>query len=204
MTIALPFDPVFDSQRLFRELLQTMARPGEIREHRQRLGELPAGISQGQMLVALTLMNHDSPFWMGDEDAEAAECVRFQTGAPRVGRDAADFYFPRVSALLDLLPELPTGDPAYPETGPTLVVRVDGLENGYTGSDALVLTGPGIDGKRQVRIPGLPAKLWELRAGANGEFPTGIDFIFCADLDEGARFMSLPRTTFAHLNLNPS
>ena len=204
MSTALPFDPVYDSQRLFRELLQTMARPGEIREFRLDPGALPDGLSRGQLLVAMTLLNYDSPFWMAEEDDAAAGFVAFHTGAPRVGRDAADYYFPRIPALLDLVPELPTGDPAYPETGPTLVVRVERLASEYAGDGALVLTGPGIDGKRIVEIAGIPPALWELRASANEEFPCGIDFIFCADQAEGARFLSLPRTTFAHVNLNPS
>ena len=58
-------DPQLDAQRVFRQLLQAMARPGQIVPI-DRLPEAPKPLSGGAAALALTLFDLDTPIWLDE------------------------------------------------------------------------------------------------------------------------------------------
>ncbi|WP_374444334.1 phosphonate C-P lyase system protein PhnH [Stella sp.] len=182
-------DPVADSQRTFRALLDAIARPGTV----ARVGAAvaaPAPLSPAAAASLLTLVDFETPLWL-DPAARAPEVdtwLRFHCGAPLVP-DAAQARFALVAgpatALLPL-DRFPAGDDAYPDRSATLIVLVADLRPG----SGWRLTGPGIEDEARLAVDGLPAGFAAAWAANRALFPRGIDLFLAA----GDRVAALPRT----------
>lgn len=182
-------DPVADSQRAFRAMLEAIARPGAV----QAIGgdlTPPAPLSRAAAAVLLTLVDFETPLWL---DAAARRpaveaWVRFHCGAPLVDNPAAARFALVADPLTSLLPldRFPIGEDAFPDRSATVIVAVDAL----TASGGWRLSGPGIEREARLEVGGLPpafAAAWQ----ANRElFPCGIDLFLTAD----ERVAALPRT----------
>lgn len=184
-------DPVFDAQACFRAVLDAMARPGRIATLPIRLTP-PAPLSPAAAAMCLTLLDHDTPLWR--DPAAAGEAVaaflRFHTGAPLASAsDAAAFALIADAAAMPPLSAFDTGDDAYPDRAATLIVEVAGLGVG----DRFALEGPGIDGKGELAVVGLPPRFWAERERLTPIFPRGIDVV----LTHGEQIAALPRTAVA-------
>lgn len=85
-----------------------------------------------------------------------------------------------------LLNRLPRGTEEYPERGATVIYHVEGLPD----TTRLHLTGPGVDGDLEIRLPLDPGEVLA-RNRACDKYPTGIDLLVT-----GAGWVTgLPRTT---------
>lgn len=179
-------DAVGDSQRCFRAVLDAMARPGRIAVI-DMLASPPAGISPAAAAVLLTLADVDAPVWLGAQAAEAADWIRFHTGAS-VTENPKRALFAYVAA--DDVPDigaLNLGTDEYPDRSTTLIVEVPRLD----AQGPLVLRGPGIETSQSAAIDGLGPDFWSRRTGLHEIFPRGIDCIFVC----GNHALALPRTT---------
>ena len=177
-------DPVHDSQRAFRAILDALSRPG-------RLARLvapatpPTGVDRAAAGAVLTLADPDTPLWLDERAAAAADYFRFHCGCPRAAcrRDAT---FALVHGADLRLADFAPGTPEEPERSATLVVMVESL----APEGAWRLRGPGIDGVARVEATGLPADfLAQWRNNAAG-FPCGVDLLLTA----GDLALGLPRT----------
>jgi alpha-D-ribose 1-methylphosphonate 5-triphosphate synthase subunit PhnH len=180
-------DPAHDSQRLFRAILEAFAHPGRF----VALPQPPAAVgplSRAATAFLLTLVDRDTPLWLcPDLDTLAVrDFVRFHTGAPLVARKAEALFAiltPRRSPLLD---GFAIGTDPYPDRSATLVIEVPSL----TGGPALMLQGPGIEGRTRASIAGLTASFPEEWSANRALFPCGVDLVFTA----GTEVMALPRS----------
>jgi alpha-D-ribose 1-methylphosphonate 5-triphosphate synthase subunit PhnH len=176
-------DPVQDAQRCFRSVLDAMARPGRIAAVAGVVP--PAPLSVAAAAVLLTLIDHETPFWL-DPDADAARAwIAFHCGAPSAP-SPADAMFALSFGLPDL-GRYRTGTHEGPETSATIVVQLPAL----TGGRALRLSGPGLKDSAVIGPLGLPADFSARWRRNRGLFPAGIDMILCA----GDKLAALPRTT---------
>lgn len=183
-------DPVFDAQRVFRSIMEAMARPGSV----QPLAGLPGAcgaLTPGLAAIALTLADAETPIWLDaalSASSDVAGYLRFHTGAPVV-------LDPRVAAIALIAdpvhcPDLGAfsqGTPEYPDTSVTLVLAVQGFGDGRV----LTLEGPGIE--RQASFAPFPVPPdfgARLRRNRDG-FPRGVDHLL-ASVDGVA---GLPRST---------
>lgn len=175
------FDPVFDSQRVFRCLLQATATPG-------RLFVLPpTGVSALES-VALTLLDHEVAFCtIGGEAWE--DRIAGATGARFAPPPEADFALISGGDSGGTLARLRRGTLERPESGSTAVYAVERLDFGPL---ALELSGPGIPGERTLGVEGLPAG--EVRAirESRADYPLGVDVYL---VDGAGRVAGLPRST---------
>lgn len=179
-------DPVRDSQRCFRRLLDAMSRPGRIAEI-DALATPPAGLAPAAAALALTLADIDAPVWLGGPAAAAAAWIRFHTGAAVVADPRASLFAFADSGTIPDLRNLDAGTDEYPDRATTLVVEV-----GHLAADGpIALRGPGIENVHRVAIDGPDAAFWQRRAELHELFPRGIDMIFTC----GTRALGLPRTT---------
>ncbi|MGW3949557.1 phosphonate C-P lyase system protein PhnH [Streptomyces sp. NPDC004752] len=85
-----------------------------------------------------------------------------------------------------LLDRIPRGTEEYPERGATVIYLVEGLPD----ATRLQLTGPGVDGDLEVRLPLSPDDV-AARNAACQKWPTGIDLLLAGD----GWVTGLPRTT---------
>lgn len=183
-------DPGIESQRLFRRLMEAMARPGRIAEAADAPTP-PAGLSRAAGAVLLTLCDQETPLWLPGRllTAEAAGWLRFHTGCPMAPSPATSAFALAAPGDLTALEGFSMGDPKYPDRSTTLVLEVAGL----VGGAPVRLDGPGIRQTETIAPQGLDGAFWAERADLAPLFPCGLDIILTAD----DAFVCLPRTTRA-------
>lgn len=182
--------PVFDSQSVFRAVMDAMAQPGTVQAVNVAT-QPPAPLSPVAAAVALTLCDHDAKLWL-DAPLRSAGAVApwlgFHTGAPLVTDESeAQFALVADAAALPPLAQFAQGTQTYPDRSATLIVQVAA----FIGGPKLVLEGPGIETRAQIAPSGLPDDFCAAWRGNNALFPRGVDLILTAP--EG--IVCLPRTT---------
>ncbi|HZP39737.1 MAG TPA: phosphonate C-P lyase system protein PhnH [Methylomirabilota bacterium] len=182
-------DPVRDSQRIFRGVLEAMSRPGRI----VSVAEAGAGlgpIHAAARAVCLALVDLETPLWL-DEAArtpEVVELLRFHCGCPIVGEPGrACFALVADPARMPDLDAFDAGTAEYPDRSATVIVQASGLAEGAGRR----LTGPGIAEATWLAAEGLPPRFWDRVRGNRARFPRGIDLL----LTSGPRLAALPRST---------
>ena len=182
-------DPVFQSQSVFRKLMDGMARPGSIHDVGDAVGQPePLGAAAGA--IALTLGDHETPVWLsaGLAKSSAADWIGFHTGAPLTREKAeARFAFVDAGAAISSFGLFSPGTQEYPDRSTTIVIEVAEIGAG----EPLTLSGPGIPHSVSVAVAGLPEVFRRLWGDNRALFPRGVDVVLTA----GSRFLCLPRTT---------
>ncbi len=181
-------EPVFESQGVFRMLMDGMARPGTIRTVGPDVGQ-PEPLGGAAGAIAITLCDHETPVWLsaGLFKSATGEWIGFHTGAP-ITREKAEarFAFVEAGATLASFGLFSAGTQEYPDRSTTLVIEVAALGEGQP----LTLTGPGIPHATTVMVKGLPEVFPRLWADNRALFPRGVDVILTAGKD----LLCLPRT----------
>lgn len=175
-----------ESQRIFRAVLDALARPGT-------LGLLPpVDGCPAALLPLLALADLSTPVCLltdNDTGEDWARAVRALTSAPvtSLGRARLAAALRPVTAA-ELAP-VRTGTAAAPEDGALITLAIKSFSpNGFS----LPLTGPGVSGTSELRVAGLPGGFAEARRALTDGFPAGADFLLVAP---DGRIAGLPRTT---------
>ncbi len=187
------------SQIAFSLLLDTLARPGEIRSLARV--ELPPGLP-APLVLPLALADVEVPVAVvaADPDSPWPALVADATGAPLVT--------PGMAAQVVLLdgfgPEdllgLARGTDQDPDGGTRVAVACRALHPidaptaaATTAPDVVVeLSGPGVDGTRRLGLDGLDRAVLDAIAEACSRFPTGIDCWFVTPTGDVA---AVPRSS---------
>ncbi|MCK8785725.1 phosphonate C-P lyase system protein PhnH [Roseomonas sp. NAR14] len=183
-------EPSLDSQRVFRAVLEALARPGQP-QRLAGLADAPRPLTPELAAIALALADHEAPLWLDARLAAApdvAAFLRFHTGAPVV-TDPAAAAFALVADPADCPPPeaFAEGTPEDPDRSTTLVLAVGHLTEGI----GMTLAGPGIPGRVRLGAGPLPADFAaRLRRNAAG-FPLGLDHLLAAP----GLVAGLPRST---------
>ncbi|MEQ9642880.1 MAG: phosphonate C-P lyase system protein PhnH [Alphaproteobacteria bacterium] len=176
-------DPVLESQRSFRLVLQAMAEPGRRVPLAPDL-DPPAPLLPTTAAVALALVDYDTPVWLGGAAHGVADWLRFHTGCPVVD-DPGHAAFAIALGDWPALDALAAGTDAYPDRSATLIAQVETLS-----ASGLHLTGPGIDGARDFGVAPMPDDFLAAWKANTKLFPRGVDLILC----DGNQVAALPRT----------
>jgi alpha-D-ribose 1-methylphosphonate 5-triphosphate synthase subunit PhnH len=182
-------DPVLDSQRIFRAVLEAMSHPGRVVSLGLEGGPLPP-LHPATLAICLALADFETPLWLdaAGRTAEVSAHLRFHCGCPLVD-DPARARFAVVAAPA-AMPEIDRFDPGraeYPDRSATVIVQARTLAGG-TGRR---LSGPGIGSDGRLEVDGLPARFWEGLRANHDRFPRGVDVLLTA----GTSLAALPRTT---------
>jgi alpha-D-ribose 1-methylphosphonate 5-triphosphate synthase subunit PhnH len=186
-------DPTRDAQRAFRAILDALAHPARPYPVCGP-AEPPGALGRGLAAVALTLLDEDSPVWLGGalgRDAETAAWLAFHTGARRVGDPAAASFVIAGPDALPPLASLALGTDEAPHRSATVVLDVRARAVPGPGPARFTARGPGIDGTATLTAPWAAdgfIDAWERNAGL---FPRGVDLLL---VDAGS-VAALPRTT---------
>lgn len=180
-------DPVFGSQTAFRHILAAMASPGQITTIPADLSGAPVHVSPAAAALLLTLCDYDTPVLSGLTSQEFETWLRFYSGTPFVSQPHdAKFAVIKASDPSHRLREFNLGDARYPDLSSTILVECEALH----GGQIVRISGPGIDGTREIAPLGLHAGFWSDFADQAELFPLGVDVI----MTSGADFMALPRS----------
>jgi alpha-D-ribose 1-methylphosphonate 5-triphosphate synthase subunit PhnH len=174
------------SHRVFRAVLDALARPGEP-------ARLPAtSVPPAVLLPMLALADLGTGIHVLDRpDAPIgwADAVATATSAPVVALERARL----AGALRPITPAevgaLCRGSALAPEEAALLAVPVTDLAGGPA---RWVLSGPGVPGRRTIAPSGVPAGFLTARAAAVHRYPTGIDVLL---VTPDGRLLGLPRGT---------
>ncbi|WP_249277629.1 MULTISPECIES: phosphonate C-P lyase system protein PhnH [unclassified Pandoraea] len=189
-------DPVHDAQGVFRAVLDALARPGQLRSVGSRLAPSDEA-SVAARATLLALADSTTPVWLQAVLPEVSSALRFHTGAPLLGGDAAlataQFALLTDPARCPALDHFAFGTSESPEHSATLIVDVPTLAAGHAndGGLHLRLRGPGIATHTDVSVGGLDTAFWQARAALAPRFPAGLDLLIAA----GDTVLGLPRTT---------
>ena len=187
----IQYDEIFDAQAHYRLVLDSMARPGKINVMPSMELTTPQGIHAAGALVGFALLNSDVSFYVDGPSAEDVSLyLLVNTSARPAEAETADYVYLNGTADADILYRLKTGTLPYPESSATVIAAVDEL-GGETGL-VLTLSGPGVDGERQLSVAGLDTGLLEALVTINAEFPLGIDMVLT---DPRGRIACIPRSS---------
>lgn len=198
-------DPVFDSQRVFRTVLDALAHPGSVYEVAPLApAPAPLAVASAAYSFCLALLDFETPLWLqpglpAAQQQSIARHLRFHCGCPIVAEPRlARFALIHAAAAMPPLAAFHQGEIDYPDRSATLIVQVAGLDvDGGAGpaAAAVKLRGPGIRTLTTLAADGLPANFWREWRDNAALFPCGVDLILVA----GNRIVGLPRTTLAEM-----
>ncbi|MDP2210550.1 MAG: phosphonate C-P lyase system protein PhnH [Candidatus Aquicultor sp.] len=197
------FDPVFDAQKIFRLILDCMARPGKI-NYLLGIHVFAEKEDNSFYLIARTLLDNEIYFvCLDDETDSLTREISLSTGAIQAVVEQADFIFcDGRKEQADLYLAKP-GTPDSPDQGATVIMYVDGLliekPDVGEGYATIGLSGPGIDGKKEIWIAGIHHDNLHWLALQNRDYPLGTDTIL-VDLEGG--IMCIPRSSSVTWEVN--
>lgn len=169
------FDEVFDTQRVFRKLLEAMSNPGRtvsVSDEKDRLfGDYPSILA-----VAVTLLDNEVSFNTSG-NTELKNDIMLVTLSPEVSTESADYIFVTDTDMLsDVFEKAKCGTLSDPHCSATIIIRDSGKKCGN-----ICLCGPGINGETEISCSEAFCTAIELRDAQNYEYPQGVDMIFVSD-----------------------
>ncbi|MDG4720679.1 MULTISPECIES: phosphonate C-P lyase system protein PhnH [Thalassospira] len=179
----------FDSNAVFRVLLDALSRPGRIYDLPVSVAT-PDGLNATTTATLLAMADMDTTIWLSPscKTKAANDHLKFHCGCP-ISDDVvmADFAVARMDDDLSFVSRLSVGNAEYPDQSATLILMVDEISN----APAMKLTGPGIKDSHDLEIKNLPASFHVWRAENHHLFPCGVDVIFTSP----TQIVALSRTT---------
>ncbi len=183
-------DAVLEAQAVFRALLDALSRPASIQEVRG-LERAPASLSPVAAALAATLLDADTPVWLGPTLANqpaVKSWIAFHTGAPLVANPGeAHFAFCADPAQMPTFDNFAQGTQEYPDRSTTIILQMASL----TGGEQFFLEGPGMENRALFAPTPMPKHFREQWLANGTRFPRGVDLVFAGP---GA-IAAMPRTT---------
>lgn len=190
----MKLDLVHDIQAAYRKTLDSMSRPGLIRNIRNQADKVNMEINcfDSTLVLVLMLLDTEVKFKVcSKREAEMAKLINQLTYAKATEVESADYIF----VLNDAQPEdlekalimAYPGDLLDPHKAATIIIEADTVSN----ERDLTLMGPGIEKQSYIDVQ-ITGRWVDLRAEKNAEYPLGIDLIFT---DRVGNILCLPRTT---------
>ncbi len=192
----MSLDTVHDIQSVYRNVLNSLSRPGVIADLSEQANklDLQADCYPSTLMLALMLLDTEVTFAVVAEHAVAEQVTRLinqLTYAKAVEQDQADVVFVLTGAeprqFERALEQAKTGSLIDPHESATIIVEADAV----SPDPRLLLKGPGIRAENAAHV--VRSGDWlPIREQKNAEFPMGIDLIF---IDGQHQLVCLPRTT---------
>lgn len=194
-SLQVALDPVRETQATFRVALSALSRPGRV--HSLPVAARGAPSNPWAVALLITLLDHETSLAVAPMPSAAAieRFVQERTLVAVTSVDTAAFV---LADTADLDPTLPLlvrqGELAFPDGAATLIIGVPSLDQSREDSIVIELTGPGIPGSCELRVPGLPGAFFDARARAISRYPLGPDLLL---VDAEGCLVALPRSTNA-------
>ena len=175
------FDPVFDGQALFRQVLEATARPGSVlRMVAPPLAVPPARLRPACALLLAVLDVEVGLHALGPGAVDMAGYLCLNTGARLAPLEEADFVLVTTGDSGGRVRRIKRGSLEAPHEGATVLYAPDTLEAPPgPGTVGLSLSGPGIAGSARLGVAGISsAEFAALQALV--DYPMGVDIWLAA------------------------
>lgn len=192
------FNAVFDSQAVFRKLMDAMARPGRIYILDKISFEYtPTGLNPFVLSVFKTICDNNVLIGGAGCNEDWLEYLRINTMTLLAAVEEADYLLFNGAMFIEGFGNIKTGNLEFPEHGGTAVLLVENLsdKNGTRanpGSLTLRMKGPGIKNATIIKVTGLNIKYIETSNNLKKFYPMGIDLIL---IDNSGKIAAIPRST---------
>jgi len=178
------FDTVFDSQKVFRLVLEAVSNPTRvvnIKEISEKLfGEFPEILT-----IAMTLLDNEVSF-NTCENRLLSDEITSLTLSERKKLHEADFIFVNDSSKIkNVIENAKIGTLADPHKSATIIIR-----NEEAPEHAAIFSGPGIKNQAEIKITQAVKDAIFFRDSQNYEYPQGIDLIFISSAGD---LFAIPR-----------
>ncbi len=178
------FDLIYDSQQLYRVILEACANPGRALPVR-KFAEKMYGSQPAMLAVAVTLLDNEVSFCTGGDEELSSQIIAL-TLAHEAGPEDADFIFvTEQSKLPELMRRAKSGTLTDPHKSATLIIDTSGSEQ-----TDIKISGPGIRDLMTLTTAATARQALTLRKDQYHEYPQGIDLMF---ISENQELMMLPR-----------
>lgn len=169
------FDEVFDTQRVFRKLLEAMSNPGRtvsVSDEKDRLfGDYPSILA-----AAVTLLDNEVSF-STPGNTKLKNDIMLVTLSHEMSTESADYIFVTDTDMLkEVFEKAKCGTLSDPHCSATIIIRDSGKKCGK-----VCLYGPGVNGEAEILCSETFCQAIELRDSQNYEYPQGVDMIFVSD-----------------------
>ena len=199
------FSVVYDSQKISRVLLDSLARPGKVLELPRLNLTVPQGANPYIIAILRTLLDQQVSFSVLPDRGPLREAIQeyltLNTGSFVGGVADADFVYSVDGDTHGQVLNLKRGRTEFPEESATIIYSVESVgcpeypadqDTQLSSIRRLSLRGPGISEKRRVWLRGLGlGEIIDLTK-TRALLPLGVDAIFA---DPAGRIIGLPRTT---------
>ena len=166
------FDLVFDSQKIYRLILEAVSNPGKI-VCLQKYASKLYGDAPNFLAVALTLLDNEVSFCVLGNNSLSDEISSLTRAQPDES-EVADFIFICDSNDLELVIKTAKyGTLSDPHKSAIILIKNDNAPSLRT-----TLSGPGIDGQSEHILTQTVTDAIMIRDSLNLEYPLGIDFFF--------------------------
>lgn len=192
----MAIDVVHDLQEVYRQVLQTMARPGYIENIKEITNKntYDCDSYQETLVMAMMLLDGEVSFHVaGEEKSELEKQIAVLTLAEQKDQIDADYIFIKndvdIETIKSVIRQAKVGTLENPQNSATIIMEMKQVLN---NEGPFSLSGPGIEHTMPLFIA--EGNNWLVdRTYVNREFPLGVDFIL---VDKEGNIVSLPRTTF--------
>jgi alpha-D-ribose 1-methylphosphonate 5-triphosphate synthase subunit PhnH len=187
----------FETQKIFRCLLDCIARPGKI-DILTRVNFLSgAGAWSYAAAVAFTLLDREVTFSVlgYKNQEEKTNYLALATGSRAVDLPEADYILAPGERELPQLALVKRGTLECPDKSATIILTIDKiLPAPLPGKKGLLvnLSGPGVLKSNQLFLSGLHSSIFAHFNALNGEYPLGVDYVL---LDSDGAITCFPRAT---------
>ena len=187
------YNEVFDSQKIFRKIMDSMARPGKINNIVDLQLNPPSLLNRSSALIGFALLNSDVTFFSENNRDEVNEYLKINTSSIPVSNvESADYVFISGNSVSEVIRNAKMGELEFPEDSATIIIDVDKIIKSPTDqSFEIILKGPGVKSEEVVYVKGITNELLEEIKIANSEYPLGIDIILS---DTDGNIICIPRT----------
>lgn len=186
--LAYQFDFVHDGQKVFRQLLDAVANPGEKKNISVQTGKFNEDFAS-LLALGCTLLDNEEKMYVEKNPKLSAE-MRSLTLCQETDLDKADYIFLsselNYGSMEEILKNAKHGSYADPQQSATIILLCQSIG----GKEKMTLSGPGIKDKKTILVYGYIKKVIELRNRLNIEYPLGVDLVFA---DNAGEIMGIPR-----------
>jgi alpha-D-ribose 1-methylphosphonate 5-triphosphate synthase subunit PhnH len=185
------FHKVFDTQKLFRQLLNSMAYAATVKNvHGICNGcDYAMDLYKSTQAIAISMLDTDTSYCvLGNKNID--EKIAMITYCQKKSIENADYIFIANENQFELprvLEYAKVGTLIDPHSSATIIVECNSCTTGKTYS----CKGPGIKERKEIKI-NINCDWLDIRNEKNIEFPMGVDIIF---VDRNYNLLALPRTT---------
>ncbi len=169
------FDEVFDTQAVFRKVLEAMSNPTRNVSVAAQMEKLFGGY-RAFLALGMTLLDNEVTFSACGDDAFRRDLQLVTLSQEAQVSDADYLFVTDPQKLSAVMVQAKCGTLTDPHKSAALLIR----DNGEM-SETVILFGPGIQGETAFHCSATALRALELRDQQAYEYPMGVDLIFVTD-----------------------